>query len=88
MAEIAARVAAAGLGDRVRFAGEVDEAALADARRSADLFVHPAHYEGYGMALAEALRAGLPVIAAAGGAVAETVPEAAVCWCRPATDRP
>ncbi len=77
MAEIAARVAAAGLGDRGRFAGEVDEAALADARRSADLFVHPAHYEGYGMALAEALRAGLPVIAAAGGAVAETVPEAA-----------
>ncbi|BBK38470.1 glycosyl transferase [Allostella sp. ATCC 35155] len=76
-AELAARVAAAGLAGRIGFAGEVDEAALAGARLQADLFVHPALYEGYGMALSEALRAGLPIVAAAGGAVADTVPAAA-----------
>lgn len=76
-AELAVRVAAAGLAGRIRFAGEVDEAALAAARLHADLFVHPALYEGYGMALSEALRAGLPIVAAAGGAVSDTVPAAA-----------
>ncbi|WP_374446906.1 glycosyltransferase family 4 protein, partial [Stella sp.] len=71
------QVARSGLGDRIRFTGEVDDATLAAHWLSADLFVHPAHYEGYGMALSEALRVGLPVVAAAGGAVPETVPDGA-----------
>jgi glycosyltransferase involved in cell wall biosynthesis len=67
-------VAAAGLEERVRLLGEVDEASVAKLYERSDLCVSASLYEGYGMALAEALARGLPVVAAAGGAVADTVP--------------
>jgi glycosyltransferase involved in cell wall biosynthesis len=53
-----------GLGERVRFPGRVaDDRVLADWYRAADLFVLPTvAYEGFGMATAEALACGTPVV--------------------------
>ena len=62
-----------GLADRIRFLGELDWEALAAAFDRADLFVSASFYEGYGMAIAEALARGLPIVAATGGAVRDTV---------------
>lgn len=67
----------AGLGDRVVIAGKVVPATLDRFYDSADLFVMPSLYEGYGMVLAEAMARGLPIICTTGGAAAETVPDAA-----------
>jgi phosphatidylinositol alpha-1,6-mannosyltransferase len=72
---IQAAADAAGVGGRVRFLGSVAEGELADAYRSADLFVFPIRelpgdIEGFGMVAAEAAAHGLPTVAyAAGGAV-------------------
>jgi glycosyltransferase involved in cell wall biosynthesis len=66
-----------GLGDRVRLVGELDGSGLDAAYADADLLVSASFYEGYGMALTEALARGLPVVAAAGGAVPDTVPAGA-----------
>ena len=63
-----------GLADRVTLTGELEGEALAAAFDRADIFVSASFYEGYGMAIAEALARGLPVVATSGGATAETVP--------------
>jgi glycosyltransferase involved in cell wall biosynthesis len=68
------RIDTLGLDARVRLAGTVDDAALAAAYQAADLFVLPSLFEGYGMAFAEALAHGLPVLGCRAGAVPETVP--------------
>lgn len=62
------------LDQRVELAGEVSAARLGPLYRTADLFVLPTRFEGYGMALAEALAHGLPVVSCDAGAVPETVP--------------
>lgn len=63
-----------GLRDRIHWHGELDAVPLSARYAAADLFVLPSFHEGYGMALAEALACGLPVISCAAGAIADTVP--------------
>jgi glycosyltransferase involved in cell wall biosynthesis len=69
------QVAEAGLGHRIDFIGERHADQLRDLYRGASIFVLASHYEGYGMALAEALAHGLPVVSTTGGAIPYTVPE-------------
>lgn len=64
-----------GLADRVAVLGAVDETTLDRCLHAADIFVTPSLYEGYGMALAEAMARGLPIVCTTGGAAAETVPD-------------
>jgi glycosyltransferase involved in cell wall biosynthesis len=59
-----------GIADRVAFAG----AALETLWQEADLFALATHWEGYGMAVAEALKRRLPSAVSAGGATASLVP--------------
>lgn len=73
--EVVARVAAADLQGRIEFVGELDKAALDAVYHSGSIFVLPSHYEGYGMALTEALARGLPVVSTTGGAIPFTVPD-------------
>ena len=63
-----------GIAQRVAFAGEASEAELDALYDRSDLFALATHWEGYGMAAAEALARGLPVAVTAGGAIAEIVP--------------
>ena len=71
------RIAEYGLAERTTLAGAVDDATLQAAFADAEVLVHPAYYEGYGMVLAEAIAHGLPIVATGGGAVPETVPAGA-----------
>ncbi len=52
----------AGIGRRVVFAGAVVDEALEALWDTSDVFALATRYEGYGMAIAEALRHGLPVV--------------------------
>ena len=65
------------LGDRVTLAGAVDDQRLAALYADADLFVLPSRFEGYGMAYAEAIAHGVPVIGTTAGAIPDTVPDTA-----------
>lgn len=70
-AALRARVAAAGLGQRVRLTGALPPAALAEAYDRADLFALASLHEGFGMVYAEAMAHGLPVVGTTGGAIPE-----------------
>ena len=77
-AAIAADVARRGMADRIVLAGAVGADQLAALYRAADLFVLASRFEGYGMAYAEAIAYGLPVVGTRAGAIPDTVGSAAV----------
>jgi glycosyltransferase involved in cell wall biosynthesis len=89
--ETARRVLAAietgGLANRVTLHGALSEAQLSDLYDRTDLFVMPSLYEGYGMALAEALARGLAIVCTTGGAAGDTVPDAAALKVSPGDAR-
>jgi glycosyltransferase involved in cell wall biosynthesis len=64
-----------GLSGHVEFEGESDGATVASRYDTSDLFVLATWYEGYGMAVAEALARGLPIVSTRTGAIPEIVPD-------------
>lgn len=64
--EIRSRAAAAGVLEAFEFTGALDEDAKWRALEAADLFVLPTHGENFGLAIAEALAAGVAVITTKG----------------------
>jgi glycosyltransferase involved in cell wall biosynthesis len=72
VASIRRQIQSHGLIGRIDLIGEIaDPTALYE---TADIFVLPSRYEGYGMAIAEALAYGIPVVATRVGAIPEVVP--------------
>jgi glycosyltransferase involved in cell wall biosynthesis len=69
------RAAELGIADQTRFLGELPPARIPDAIGDADVFAFPAQGEGLGLAAAEALLLGIPVVATRdGGGVTDIVP--------------
>lgn len=65
------------LSHRITLVGSLPRHDLEALYATADVFVMPSLYEGYGMVLAEAMARGLPIVCTTGGAAAETVPDSA-----------
>ena len=74
VAQLDADIARHALGNRIAALGAVSPQRLAALYAEADVFVLASRFEGYGMAYAEALAHGLPVIGTSAGAIPDTVP--------------
>lgn len=72
-AELTAAVSSSGIGARVAFPGVLTGRALQRAYAHADLLVMPSRSESYGMAVAEALAHGVPVLATGVGGLSEAI---------------
>jgi glycosyltransferase involved in cell wall biosynthesis len=72
-ARLRAQAAGLGLDGTVTFLGEITRSTLAVEYVGADCFCLPTVQEGFGLAFAEAMAAGLPVVACRAAAVPETV---------------
>ena len=66
-----AQIADSGLADRILILGELDDEALERLWQGTDLAVSASRHEGFGMALAEAVARGVPVVTTAAGAVTD-----------------
>ncbi|MTH65247.1 glycosyltransferase family 4 protein [Paracoccus shanxieyensis] len=66
--DLKARIAAAGLSDRIRFLGEVPWEQVVQNYQALDLFAAPARWEGFGLTPLEAAACGVPTVAARVGA--------------------
>jgi glycosyltransferase involved in cell wall biosynthesis len=72
--QLDADIASHGLSGRVDILGTLTAERLAALYAGSDLFVLASRFEGYGMAFAEALAHGLPVVGTTAGAIPDTVP--------------
>jgi glycosyltransferase involved in cell wall biosynthesis len=70
-------IADAGLEQRISLVGALPPGELQQHYMAADFFVLASRYEGYGMAYAEAIAHGLPVVGTTAGAIPEAVSKAA-----------
>lgn len=79
-AALAARASQLGFGDRIDFRGYIDGWGdeLPEIYRQADLFVFPSLKEGFGMAIAEAMACGTPVLTTRASAIPEVVGDAGI----------
>jgi glycosyltransferase involved in cell wall biosynthesis len=72
--QLDANINAYGLCDRVAMLGAVSPERIEELYLASDIFVLASRFEGYGMALAEAITHGLPVVSTMAGAIPDTVP--------------
>jgi glycosyltransferase involved in cell wall biosynthesis len=82
-ARLVADVARFNLTDRVAVVGAVSAERLESFYASADIFVLASRFEGYGMAFAEAIAHGVPVVGTTAGAIPETAPASAALLVTP-----
>lgn len=78
--ELESFVAAAGLNDRVEFLGWRDD--VPELLNAADIYVHSTHSDGFAISVAEAMAAGLPVVASNVPGLSWVVGDAALL-CKP-----
>jgi glycosyltransferase involved in cell wall biosynthesis len=76
--DLIARAAAAGDPDALILTGPVSDDVLVNLYRGASMLLYPSRYEGFGLPVLEAMRCGVPVIAADCASVPEIVGEAGV----------
>jgi glycosyltransferase involved in cell wall biosynthesis len=72
-AELSALCDRLGISERVRFLGHVEGDSKTEALRAADVFVLPSYQENFGIAIAEAMAAGVPVIVSDRVALADEI---------------
>jgi mannosyltransferase len=83
-----ARIAAAGLSDRIRFLGSVPDGELAGWYRALSILVAPPRNEGFGLTPLEAMASGTPVVASCAGAFPDIIADGETGLLVPIEDAP